>query len=160
MLICKILAEEESSKLFCINTHRRLYKFERLPFGFKVAPAILLQVLDTMLRGLRFSAAYLDDILINSKSIVEHKDHVHTFFAKIQDCGFKIKETKCNFFFVEKIKCLGHIIDKDSRRPDPERAAAIKDMPAPDNIPFLQSFLALANYYQVFIQNLHDLRAP
>ena len=50
------------------------------------------------------------------------------------------------------------MIDKDGRRPDLERAAAIKDMPAPDNIVSLQSFLGLANYYQVFIQNMHDLR--
>ena len=34
------------------------------------------------------------------------------------------------------------------------------DIPAPDNITSLQSFLGLANYYQMFISNVHDLRAP
>ena len=33
-------------------------------------------------------------------------------------------------------------------------------MPASDNVTTLQSFLGLANYYQNFIKNLHDLRAP
>ena len=61
---------------------------------------------------------------------------------------------------MNKIKYLGHIIDKDGRRPNPERATAIKNMPAPDNVATLQSFLGLANYYQRFIKNLHDLRAP
>ena len=61
---------------------------------------------------------------------------------------------------MNKIKYLGHIIDKDGRRHDPERARAIKDMPAPDNFTTLQSFLGLANYYQIFIKNMHDLRAP
>ena len=37
-------------------------------------------------------------------------------------------------FFMEKIKYLGHIIDKDGRRLDPEWAVAIKDLPAPNNI--------------------------
>ena len=41
---------------------------------------------------------------------------------------------------MNKIKYLGHITDKDERRPDPERATAIKDMPAPDNVTTLQSF--------------------
>ena len=61
---------------------------------------------------------------------------------------------------MNKIKYLGHIIDKDRRRLDPERATAIKDMPVPGNVTTLQSFLGLANYYQSFIKNLHDLRAP
>ena len=80
---------------------------------------------------------------MNSKSIVEHKDHVHKVFAKIQDYGFKIKEIKCDFF-MEKIKYLGYIIDKDGR-PGPERTAVIKDMPVPDDIASLQNFLGLAN---------------
>ena len=63
-------------------------------------------------------------------------------------------------FSWKKIKYLGHIIDKDSRRLNPEWAAAIKDMPAPNNITSLQSFLRLANYYQIFILNMHDLHAP
>ena len=36
----QIPIEENSSKLLCINTHRGLYKFDRLVFGIKVAPAI------------------------------------------------------------------------------------------------------------------------
>ena len=31
---------------------------------------------------------------------------------------------------MEKIKYLGHIIDKDGRRPDPEQTSAVKNMPA------------------------------
>ena len=61
---------------------------------------------------------------------------------------------------MNKIKYLGHIIDKDRRRPDPERATAIKDMSAHDNVTTLQNFLRLANYYQSFIKNLQGLRAP
>ena len=61
---------------------------------------------------------------------------------------------------MNKIKYLGHIIDKDGRRHDPERATAIKDMPAPDNVMTLQSFLGLANYYQSFIKNLYNLCTP
>ena len=67
----------------------------------------------------------------------------------------------CVFFFVffskEKIQFLDHIIDKDGRRPDPEQAAAIKDMLAPNNIASLQSLVELANYYQIFISNMHHL---
>ena len=151
--------EEESSKLRCIYTHCGLNKFERLASGAKVAPAIFQQIMDTMLGELDFTIAYLDDILINSKTMIEHWGHVHSVFSQIQDYGFKIKESKRDFFMKE-IKYLGHIIDKDSRKLDPERVAVIKNMPAPENVASLQSFLGLANYYQAFIPSMHNLRAP
>ena len=63
----------------------------------------------------------------------------------------------CNF--MEKIKYLGQIIDEHERRPDPERAMTIKNIPAPENIASLQSFLGLVNYYNVFVPNMHKLRS-
>ena len=94
----QIPVEEENSKLLCNNTHRGLYKFERLPFGVKVVSVIFQQLMDTMLSGHDFSVTYSDDILMNSQSVVENKDHVHKDFAKIQVNSFKIKETKYDFF--------------------------------------------------------------
>ena len=89
----------------------------------------------------------------------QHRENVRRVFSRIQEFGFKVKEEKCEFF-LEEIKYLGHIIDKDSRRLDPDWAKAIKNMPVPGNITELQSFLGLANYYQSFIPNMHNLRAP
>ena len=59
--------------------------------------------MDTMLSGLDFIVAYLDDILMKSKSIIEHKEHIHKVFTKIQDYGFKPKETKYDFFMENQI---------------------------------------------------------
>ena len=155
----QIPMEEESSKLLCISTHKGLFKFNRLAFGVKTAPAIFQQIIDTMLAGLDFSIGYLDDILMRSQDTEEHRTHVFRVFSRIQDYGFTLKDAKCEFF-LEEIKYLGHIIDKNGCRPDPDRAAAIRDMPEPHNVATLQSFLGLANYYQRFIKNMHELRAP
>ena len=115
--------------------------------------------MNTMLGCFDFTFAYLDDIVISSKTKELHRQHLNKVFAQIREIGFKVKEAKCDFC-MNKIKYLGHILHKDGRGPDPGRALAIKDMPAPDNVTTLQSFLGLANYYQSFIKNLHDLRAP
>ena len=125
--------DEESSKLLCFNTHRGLYKYNRLAFGVKVAPVILQQVMDTMLGDLDYATAYLGDILVTSKTTAEHRNHIINVFEKLQEYGFKVKEAKCEFFLPE-IKYLGHIINRDSPRPDPERANAIRNMPAPLNV--------------------------
>ena len=142
--------EENSSRLLCINTHRGLFKFERLAFGVKVTLAIFQQVMDTVLGGLDFTIAYLDDILIKSQDKDEYKMHVNQVFKGIQDNGFKIKESKCEFF-LKRIKYLGHIIDENRRKPDPERSTAIREMLAPNNVASLQRFLGLANYHKSFI---------
>ena len=115
--------------------------------------------MDTMLGGFNFTFTYLDAIIISSKTKELHREHLNTVFTQIREFGFKVKEAICDFC-MNKIKYLGHITDKDGRCSDPEKAPAIKDMPAPDNVMTLQSFLGFANYYQSFIKNLHDLRAP
>ena len=115
--------------------------------------------MDTMLSGFDFTFAYLNDIVISSKTKELHREHLNKVFAQIREFGFKVKEAKCDFC-MNKTKYRGHIIDKDGRRPDPERASAIKDISTPDNVPTLQSFLGLSNYYQSFIKKFHNLRAP
>ena len=66
---------------------------------------------------------------------------------------------KCEFF-LWKIKYLGPVIDENGRTPDPNRADAIKYMPAPTNVAAFQSFWGLANYFNSHIWNMHILRSP
>ena len=96
---------------------------------------------------------------MTSKTTAEHWNHIINVFEKLQECGFKVKEAKCDFF-LPKIKYLGHIINRDGRQLDSERANAIRNMPAPDNVQVFQSFLGLAKFYQGFIKNIQNLRGP
>lgn len=61
-----------------------MFKFNCLSFGIKVAPAIFQQVMDTMLSVLDFAVAYLDDILLKSESLEEHKN-IFEDSRRIQD---------------------------------------------------------------------------
>ena len=112
-----------------------------------------------MLADLGFAIAYLDDILVKSKNVQEHKEHIRTVFQRIEEFGFKLSAEKCEFF-LKQIKYLGQIIDSQGRRPDPQRTEAIEKMPAPNNIAQLQSFLGLAQYYAIYIPKMHKLRVP
>ena len=85
-----------------------MYKFNHLDFGIKVAPAIFQRVMETVLCGLDFAVAYLDDILLKSENPEEHNENVFEVFRRIQDNGFNRKEEKCEFF-MSKIKYLGQV---------------------------------------------------
>ncbi|GAB1597557.1 hypothetical protein Ahia01_000032200, partial [Argonauta hians] len=64
----QIKVADECAQYLTINTHKGLFKLNRLPFGLKVAPAVFQQIMDSMLSEFDFAVAYLDDILIKSES--------------------------------------------------------------------------------------------
>lgn len=57
--------DEASSGLCVINTHRGLFRYNRLPFGIASAPAIFQRKIDAVLGGLPGVQAYLDDVLVS-----------------------------------------------------------------------------------------------
>ena len=68
--------------------------------------------MDTMLAGFEFAMAYLDDILIKSKNLQEHKKHVRGVFKRIEGFGLKISPERCDFF-MERIEYLDQMeLDK------------------------------------------------
>ncbi|XP_065091133.1 uncharacterized protein K02A2.6-like [Ochlerotatus camptorhynchus] len=54
---------ESSIKLLVINTHRSIYKVNRLAPGVKAAPGAFQQLVDTMLAGLKHTSSYINDII-------------------------------------------------------------------------------------------------
>lgn len=155
----QIEMEEEDKELLTINTHRGLYRYNRLPFGVKSAPGIFQQIMDTMLAGLQGTVAYLDDVIVVGHTEDEHRRNLDAVFKRIEEFGFHIRLEKCHFF-MPCVKYLGCIIDKDGRRPNPAKIEAITRMPPPTDVPTLRSFLGLLNYYGNFVKEMRELRAP
>ena len=56
-----------------------------------------------------FVAAYVDDILVFSKTLQEHRKHVKTVLGRIQAAGLQLNIDKCKFE-VQVTKYLGLII--------------------------------------------------
>ena len=50
-----------------INTHKGLFKYNRLPFGVASAPAIFQRTIESLLQGMKHVVAYIDDILITGE---------------------------------------------------------------------------------------------
>ncbi|KAK6764099.1 hypothetical protein RB195_024431 [Necator americanus] len=61
-----------SKQLLTINTHRGLYRFNRLPFGVKPTPCIFQKCMDALIAGTDGASAYLVDILVTGRTIGEH----------------------------------------------------------------------------------------
>ncbi|KAK6764772.1 hypothetical protein RB195_024918 [Necator americanus] len=155
----QVEVEEESKEMLTINTHRGLYRYNRLPFGVKSAPGIFQQIMDSMICGLEGVAAYLDDVIVTDRTQQEHRHNLEALFGRIHEYGFRVRLEKCSFL-MPQIRYLGCIIDKDGRHSDPEKIEVIRQMPVPKNVAEVRSFLGMINYYGSFVAEMRQLRAP
>ena len=75
------LADELKSSIV-INTHKGLYKYNRLCFGINAAPAIFQKVMDMILKDLKGVSCYLDDVVITGKNENDHMENLEAVFEK------------------------------------------------------------------------------
>ena len=77
----------------------------------------------------------------------------------MRDVGIRLRRDKCKFF-AEEIKHLGHVVDKNGVRVNPDKAAAICAAPPPKDKQALESWICTAQYYADFIPGFAMLAAP
>ena len=90
--------DPESRELVTVNTHKGLYRYNRLPFGVASAPAVFQKVMDTVLQGLSHVICYLDDILITGDTEEEHVRNVEMVLEWLRKHGIRARKEKCEFF--------------------------------------------------------------
>jgi len=132
-----------------------------LSFGLTNAAQAFTRVLTKLLGHLvgKFIAIYLDDILIFSKSAVEHADHIAQVLGLLRKAQFKAKLSKC-FFCRSSLNYLGHVVGSSGLSVNPDKVSAVSTWPTPTNLKALLSFLGLANYFRRFICGYSSTAAP
>lgn len=102
---------------------------------------------------------FFDDILIYSRTLEEHVEHVRLVFELLLKDHWKIKLAKCTFT-KRKISYLGHIISEDGVATDPSKIVAVSEWPTPTSAKELRSFLGLAGYYRAFVRHFGIIGKP
>ncbi len=96
--------EEDAKNALTINTHKGLFRIESQNFGVSSAPAIFQSVMDRVLSGVKNIVCFLDDILITTKSIEEHKKVLSEVLQRLRNKTLKLNsknkeyKVKCNVF--------------------------------------------------------------
>lgn len=121
--------------------------------GLKVAPAIFQSIMDQILVALEKVRCFIDDIIIGGKDEEECKSRLFEVLSRLNDHNVRINLSKCKFFR-SRVAYLGHVLEKNNIYPNPEKIRAVMEAPVPKNVPELQSYLGLLNYYGNFIPNL------
>ena len=85
------------------------FEYVKVPFGLAQAPAYFQELMTGILKDFPFAIAYLDNIIIFSKTPQEHLSHICMVFEKLKSANLSMKKSKCSFFLKE-IQYLGHIL--------------------------------------------------
>ena len=143
------------------RTRYGLFEFLVMPFGLTNAPATCQRFVNDTLREFLdvFCVCYLDDILIYSDNIQDHRKQVKAVLEKLHGAGLFVKPEKCEFE-TNKTTFLGFVISHDGIEMDPEKVSAVNNWEIPKTIQDVQCFLGFANFYRRFIEGYSRICTP
>nr|GEU54155.1 hypothetical protein [Tanacetum cinerariifolium] len=114
------------------KTRYRHFEFIVMPFGLTNAPAVFMDFMNRVCRPYldKFVIVFIDDILIYSKTLKEHVEHLSLVLGLLKEEKLYAKFSKCELWLKEN---------------------------APRTSTEVRSFLRLARYYRRFIGNFSKI---
>jgi hypothetical protein len=94
----------------------------------------------------KFLVVFIDNILVYSKSMDEHEEHLRVILQQLRDHQFYVKFSKCEFC-IHEVLFLGHVISPEGIAVDPSIVRDVLDWKPPMSVHQVRSFLGLAGYY-------------
>jgi hypothetical protein len=137
------------------------YDFTVLLFGLMKYPRVFIILMNRVFREYldKFVQVFIDDILIYSRMMEEHDEHLRTVLQCLRENKLYGKLSKCSFY-QSKIHYLGNVISGKGIAMDPTKVEDIMKCPAPMNFPEVCSFMGLAGYYRRFIEVFSKIANP
>ena len=133
------------------NSPFRKYEYVKVPLRLMQAPAYFQELMTGILKDFPFTIAYLDDIIIFSKTPEEHLSHIRMVFEKLKSANLSKKKSRCSFFSKE-IQYFGHILSTTGIQQLPSKTHTIQHMNPPTTPKPVRAFLGLVGYYRKFIK--------
>ncbi|BEJ16855.1 hypothetical protein CspHIS471_0602560 [Cutaneotrichosporon sp. HIS471] len=154
------VADGDMKKLaFC--THRGLFEPTVMPFGAKGAPATFQRMMDIILAAGKWQwcLAYLDDVIIYSKTFKEHVNNVAWTLDAIADAGLTLGASKSHLCY-QSLDCLGHTVSTLGIGIIGRNIEAILKQDPPKTLGALERFNGLAGHYRRFIERFSLVARP
>ncbi|KAK3507044.1 hypothetical protein QTP70_001909, partial [Hemibagrus guttatus] len=137
------------------------YEYLVMPYGLANAPSVFQDFIHEVLREFlhRCVLVYIDDILIYSRSLAKHRQHVAGVLGCLREFQLFLKAEKCSFH-QPSVQFLGYNISSSGIQMDEGKITAVWDWPVPATVKELQRFLGFANFYRRFISNYSSIADP
>jgi hypothetical protein len=138
-----------------------LYEWLVMPFGLTNAPSTFMRLMNEVfyLFICKFVVVYFDDMLIYSKSLDEHIEHLHGVYCALRAACLFANLEKCTFC-TDRVAFLGYVVTPQGIEVDEVKIEAIKSWPIPATLTQLWSFLGLVGFYWCFMRDFSTIAAP
>jgi hypothetical protein len=143
------------------RTRYGLYEYTVMSFGLTNAPTYFMYLMNKVVMEYldKFVVAFIDDILIFSKTEEEHEKHLRMVLEKPISNQLYAKFSKCESWLT-KVAFLGHVISAGGVSVDPSKVKDVLNWTLPTNASEIHSFLGLAGYYRRFIKDFSKIAKP
>ena len=143
------------------QTHNGHYEFNVMGMGLSGAPGTFQGTMNYDLSPVlrKCALVFFDDILVFSKTLREHWEHLDEVLSILHREQWKVKMSKCDFA-QPKIAYLGHVISAEGVSTDPDKIVAVQQWPTPQNVKEVRGFLGLSGYYRKFIKHYGIIARP
>lgn len=150
---------EDRHKLTVV-THRGQEYFNVAVMGYKNSPSYVQRQIDRVLRAYRkFARAYIDDIVIFSRTLEEHVVHLRQVFDVLKKNNISVKPTKA-FIGYPSVRLLGQKVDSLGLATTEEKLAAIAKLKFPTTLRQLETYLALTGWLREYVEHYAKKAEP
>ncbi len=104
----------------------------------------------------QFCQIYLDDIIIYSKILKKHKQHVRLILNRLREADLQIDIDKCKFH-VQKTIFLELLMSIERLKMNSRKMQAVVDWSTLNNLTQMQFFIDFCNFYRCFIKNFSKI---
>ena len=144
------------------RTNRGLFEPLVMFFGLTNSPATFQTMMneifiDLIDRGVVI--VYIDDILIFTETLEEHREVTKEVLALLQKYNLYLNAKKCEFEKL-KVEYLGLIISQGKIEMDPVKIEGVASWPEPTCVKDVQSFIGFVNFYRRFIEGFAETARP